>query len=110
LPSGPSVSDAPDLLYSGLLTDLLQQLRKEYDVILIDTPPLLEIPDARLLSRISDGVIFVARSRHTRVDAALAATQRLSLDRARVLGMVLNDWNPKESSLGYYAYYGHKSA
>jgi polysaccharide biosynthesis transport protein len=110
LPSGPSVSDAPDLLYSGLLTDLLQQLRKEYDVILIDTPPLLEIPDARLLSRISDGVIFVARSRHTRVDAALAATHRLSLDRARVLGMVLNDWNPKESSLGYYAYYGHKSA
>jgi polysaccharide biosynthesis transport protein len=110
LPSGPSISDAPDLLYSTLLPELVQQLKREYDVILIDTPPLLEMPDARLLSRIADGVIFVTRSRHTTLEAALAATQRLSFDRARVLGMVLNDWNPKESLRGYYGYYGHKLA
>lgn len=110
LTSGPSAPDTPDLLYSVVLPRLVQQLKQEYDTILIDTPPLLEMPDARLLSRIADGVIFVARARCTTIEAALAATQRLSFDRARVLGMVLNDWNPKESLRGYYGYYGRKLA
>jgi polysaccharide biosynthesis transport protein len=107
---GPSSSDTVDLLYSRVLPNLVQQLKEEYDLILIDTPPLLEMPDARLLSRIADGVIFVARARRTTIDAALAASQRLSFDRARVLGMVLNDWNPQESLSGYYGYYGRKLA
>lgn len=110
LTSGASAYDNPDLLYSSLLPKLLQQLGQEYDMILIDTPPLLEMPDARLLSRIADGVIFVVRARHTTVQAAIAAVERLSFDRAPVLGLVLNDWNPKESLRGYYGYYGRKLA
>jgi capsular exopolysaccharide synthesis family protein len=104
LPSGPCRSDTPDLLHSAGLGKLIERLRREYDVILIDTPPLLEIPDARLLSRIADGVIFIARSRRTTLEAAAAATQRLHFDKARVLGIVLNDWNPKHSL--YYKGYG----
>jgi capsular exopolysaccharide synthesis family protein len=107
LPSGPCRSDAPDLLHSAGLRRLVERLRREYEVILIDTPPVLEIPDARLLSRIADGVIFIARSRRTTIDAAASATQRLAFDKARVLGVVLNDWNPKQSR--YYSRYGRYS-
>ncbi len=104
LPSGPCDSETPDLLHSPVLRKLIERLRQQFDVILIDTPPLLEIPDARLLSRIADGAIFIARSRRTTVEAAASATQRLAFDKARVLGIVLNDWNPKQSR--YYSRYG----
>lgn len=104
LPSGPCNSDTPDLLHSAVLRKLIERLRQQFDVILIDTPPLLEIPDARLLSRIADGAIFIARARRTTVEAAASATQRLAFDKARVLGIVLNDWNPKHSR--YYSRYG----
>lgn len=103
LTGGPANIDTPDLLHSSILRRLIERLKKEFEVILIDTPPLLEIPDARLLGRIADGIIFVTRSRQTTVEAALAATQRLAFDKARVLGVVLNDWNPNESR--YYARY-----
>jgi succinoglycan biosynthesis transport protein ExoP len=104
LPSGACDSDTPDLLHSTVLRSLMDRLRRQFDVILIDTPPLLEMPDARLLSRIADGAIFIARSRRTTLEAAASATQRLAFDKARVLGIVLNDWNPKHSR--YYTRYG----
>lgn len=104
LTSGPCRLETPELLHSPALREIVERLRRAYDVILIDTPPLLEIPDARLLSRIADGVIFIARSRRTTVEAAASATQRLAFDKATVLGMVLNDWNPKQSR--YYSRYG----
>jgi succinoglycan biosynthesis transport protein ExoP len=108
LTGGPA-SASPDILHSALLPQLVQHLKKEYDTILIDTPPLLEMPDARLLSRLADGVIFVVRSRSTTIEAAAAAAQRLWSDGSRVIGMVLNDWDPRESR-GYYAYARRKSA
>ncbi|MBV9303124.1 MAG: polysaccharide biosynthesis tyrosine autokinase [Acidobacteriaceae bacterium] len=104
LTSGPCRSDTPELLHSQALRDLIERLRRTYDVILIDTPPLLEIPDARLVSRIADGVLFIARARRTTVESAASATQRLAFDKAPVLGLVLNDWNPKQSR--YYSRYG----
>ena len=105
LTSGPCRPDTPELLHSPALRELIERLRRAYDVILIDTPPLLEIPDARLLSRLADGVIFIARSRRTTIEAATSATHRLAFDKAAMLGMVLNDWNPKQSR--YYSRYGH---
>jgi polysaccharide biosynthesis transport protein len=107
LASGPTGPYSPDLLHSAQLPPLLQKLRKDFDVILIDTPPLLDMPDARLLARFADGVLFVTRSRRTTVAAAFAALQRLKLDNTRLLGIVLNDWNTKESASGYYGVYGY---
>jgi polysaccharide biosynthesis transport protein len=106
--SGPTGSYSPDhLLHSAYLSGLLERLRREFDVILIDTPPILDMPDARLFARVADGVIFVARSRRTTLEAACSALQRLSLDKTRLLGIVLNDWNTRESSRGYYGMYGY---
>lgn len=74
-------------------------------MVLIDTPPMLQMPDARVVGRMADAVLLVTRAGVTTRDAAVAAHQRLSEDRIPVLGTVLNDWNPKKSPTGYYGYY-----
>jgi Mrp family chromosome partitioning ATPase len=84
---------------------LLSYLRSEFDTVLIDTPPMLQMPDARVLGRMADNVIMVIRSGHTTKDAGLAATQRFREDGTSILGTILNDWNPKSAPNGYYGYY-----
>ncbi len=105
LTSGPSTHAAANLLYSPNLAELLARFRKEYDMVLIDTPPMLQMTDARVIGRLSDGVILVTRAQQTTRDALIAASQRFMEDRIRILGTVLNDWNPKNSPNGYYGYY-----
>ena len=97
LPSGPATQAAANLLYSPRLTELLSKAKREYDMVLIDTPPMLQMTDARVLGRMVDAVIMVARAEQTTRDALVAATKRFGEDRIRVLGTILNDWNPKRS-------------
>ena len=107
LPSGPATSSAANLLHSEIMEDLLERLEKDFDMILIDTPPMLQMPDARVVGRLADGVILVVRAAHTTRDAALAMRQRFADDRTEVLGVILNDWNPRSSPNGYYGYYNN---
>jgi len=104
LPSGPGTSSATNLLYSAHMAKLIDYLKLQFDAILIDTPPMLQIPDARVVARLADSVILVVRSAQTTRDAISAACQRLSDDGTKVLGTILNDWNPKSSPNGYYGY------
>ena len=71
-------------------------------MILIDTPPSLQLTDARVLARTADAVVFVARVGQTTVEATVALHKRFWEDHTRVLGTVLNDWNPKSATNGYY--------
>jgi Mrp family chromosome partitioning ATPase len=97
LPAG-SFSAAPaDLLFQPQLQGLLRAYRKAFDIVLIDSPPILRVPDSRLLSRCTDGVIMVARSNRTNRNSLVMACHRLSMDRSRVLGVVLNDWKGEPS-------------
>jgi capsular exopolysaccharide synthesis family protein len=110
LTSGPATASAANLLYSQKLPELLTQLRSEFDMVLIDTPPSLQLTDARVLARMADGVVFVARVGQTTVDAAVALHRRFLEDRTRVLGTILNDWNPKSAANGYYGAYSGYAA
>jgi polysaccharide biosynthesis transport protein len=105
LTSGPAAAANSGLLYSPELAKLLVRLREEYDFVLIDTPPVFPVADARVLGRLSDGVILVARAGHTARVAAAAAHRRLAADDIRVLGLILNDWDPETSAHTYYAEY-----
>jgi polysaccharide biosynthesis transport protein len=103
--SGSKTSAATSLLYSNRMPELLQKLRAEFETVFIDTPPMLQIPDARVLGRMVDRVIMVVRAGKTTRDSAMAAHRRFSDDGTQVLGTILNDWNPKRSPNGYYGYY-----
>lgn len=106
LASGPARSSAANLLHSPALGELVARFRREFDMVLIDTPPMLQMPDARVIGRLADAVVLVARAGHTTRDAALAARQRFADDGIPLLGVVLNHWDPKSAPGGYYGYYG----
>lgn len=110
LPSGPLVAGPTNLLYSKRLAAYMKRFREEFDMIFVDTPPMLQIPDARVIGKLASGVVLVVRANVTTRDAAMAARARLREDGIHVVGTVMNDWNPKKSSGGYYGYYdGHYS-
>jgi capsular exopolysaccharide synthesis family protein len=106
LTSGPGTSAATNLLYGSHMPEVLKYVKAEFDIVLIDTPPMLQIPDARVLGRLADRVIMVIRAGNTTRDAVIAARQRFSEDGTKILGTILNDWNPKSAPNGYYGYYG----
>jgi capsular exopolysaccharide synthesis family protein len=105
MPAGRSRFNAASLLHSERLPELLGGLRGQFDTILIDTPPMVNIPDARVMARLADGVILILRSAHTTRDAALLAKQRFLDDGIEVMGTILNNWNPNTPGYGYYRNY-----
>jgi capsular exopolysaccharide synthesis family protein len=110
LTSGPGVQSGADLLFSAAMPALIARYREEYGMVLIDTPPMLLMPDARALGRVADGVVLIARSGQTSRDAIQAAYRRFVEDHTPVLGVVLNDWNAKTSAYHYYANYNDTTA
>jgi succinoglycan biosynthesis transport protein ExoP len=110
LTSGPSVQADADLLFSLSMAALIARYREEYDMVLIDTPPMLLMPDARVLGRLADGVVLIARAGRTGRDAIQAAFRRFVDDHTPVLGVVLNDWNAKTSPYAYSAAYKDAAA
>lgn len=105
VPSGPTTDGLTSLLYSPRLTEFLERVAKEFDLVLIDAPPMLHFADARVLGRHADGVILVLRSGQTKRDAAMLARQRFDEDGTCVLGTILNSWDLKNPRSPYaYAY------
>ena len=106
LRSGRSTETISNLLHSPRLSELLQRLRKDYDTVLIDTPPVLHISDARVLGRMADAVILVLKAGQTTRDAILMAKQKFVEDGTPLMGTILNNWNPKQAGYGYKHYDG----
>jgi capsular exopolysaccharide synthesis family protein len=104
LPAGGAASSISNLLHSPRVAELLKRMRQEFDMVIIDTPPMLQMPDARVLGRLADAVILVVRSARTTKETAAAAGQRLAEDGTRVLGTVLNEWDPRKASSAGYEY------
>jgi succinoglycan biosynthesis transport protein ExoP len=76
-------------------------------MIMIDAPPMIHLADARVLGRLADGVILVVRAGQTTTESALSARQRFAEDGTRVLGTVLNSWEPRTSRDYGYGSYNH---
>jgi succinoglycan biosynthesis transport protein ExoP len=91
LPCGADAQHTPELLEPATLRGLLKHLRAEFDVILLDTPPVLVSADAATLAASADGVIMVVRAGQTDRGAAELARQRVVSAGGRVMGAVLND-------------------
>jgi succinoglycan biosynthesis transport protein ExoP len=105
LPSGRVDRASHGLLYSSDLSSLLQRFRKEFDLVLIDTPPMMLYADVRLLGRMSDGVVMVVRANTKRRDELREAYLRFMDDRIPVLGTILNDWKMDPSQTRAYGRY-----
>ncbi|WP_279381937.1 CpsD/CapB family tyrosine-protein kinase [Metabacillus bambusae] len=106
LTSGPIPPNPSELLGSKGMQNLLEKAKDEYDLIIFDTPPVLAVTDAQVLSNLADGVVLVVSSGKTETDAAKKAKELLDSAKAKILGVVLN--NKKQEESHYYYYYGGK--
>jgi Mrp family chromosome partitioning ATPase len=89
---------------------VLSSLSEAFDLIVVDTPPLLAASDGAILSTIADGVVVVLRAGSTESDAAQQAIQQLQGVGARVVGAVLNDPDAKVPAYGGYYHYEYAGA
>ncbi len=108
LTAGPHPPQPSELLGSDVMKRFLASWRETYDHIVIDTPPVLSVTDAVLLSASVDGVLLVCRSAHTTKQALRRSREMLGRVNARVLGVLLNAVDVHGKG-GYYnyGYYGY---
>ena len=104
LPAGPIPPNPADLLSSGRMHAMLHQLENEFDMLVIDGPPVLGLADALLLSSIVNNVLFVVESGQTRTKAALEALGVIRSTGAHVLGAILTKASGDVGGYGYYGY------
>jgi len=105
LPAGPPPPHPAELLGSSVMKEYLNRWREEFDHVVIDTPPVLSVTDAVLLSVEADAVALVIRSSKTTKDALRRSRDLLAQVNARVLGVVVNAVDLKSPD-SYYYYYG----
>ncbi len=103
LTSGPIPPNPAEILGSQRMTEVLAMLRDTAEYVLIDTPPIIAVTDAAVLSPRVDGVLLVINAGKTRRDLAVKARDMLQQVNAHLLGVVLNNATLDKSA---YAYYG----
>lgn len=108
LPVGALPPNPAELVGSPALLSILHLLSEMYDYVFVDSPPVSVVTDAAILSRLVDGVILVARAEETTKQALNISKKNLEDVNANILGVVLNDFNPRAHSYGgYYRSYSY---
>jgi len=109
MPCGPVPPNPAELLHTEQFHRLLDQLGERFDLVLLDSPPIVAAADAAVLSTQVDGVVFVARFKKTTKEMAKKMLRSLRDLNAPLLGAVLNDVDLESREYGYYAYkrYGY---
>jgi capsular exopolysaccharide synthesis family protein len=107
IPAGPRPSNPAELLGSQRMAELIQQWRSNYDFIILDTPPVLSVTDAAVVSAYCDAVVLVVRSGVTRKQSLVRVRDLFMRSRKRIAGVVVNGFDLK--SVHHYLYLGYKS-
>lgn len=97
LTSGPIPPNPAELLSSQAMEDLLEEAYKQYDLVILDSPPLLPVADAQILANQVDGSILVILSGKTKLDNAIKARDALNSSKSELLGAVLNGRKVKKA-------------
>ncbi len=109
LTSGTHITNPSEVLYSPKLDETLGSLKNMYDLIVIDVPPILPVPDSLILASKAAGVYLVYRSGSTSRMALLRAKSQMEAAKAALKGIVLNCMTPQAELMpDYYYYYRYK--
>lgn len=104
LSCGPIPPNPSELLASRRMKEVLEHANTLYDFIIIDTPPVLAVTDAKIIASIVDGSLFIIRSGSTNIDEAERAIKSIQAADAKFLGAVLNDISKSKENYYYYSY------
>ena len=105
LPAGTTGHDPSRLLQGDRLGQLIARFRETFDIVIIDAPPVLAVPDALLLGRWTDGAVLAVRHDTSRFPLVERANKRLASVGVPVLGAVVNGVRPNEASYESYHYH-----
>lgn len=106
--SGPVPPDPTALLHTERFRQIMAELEGRYDVVILDSPPVLPVTDAMIIANHADGVVLVVKSDKTTREAMAMAWQELRQVNANILGSVLNDHDVARKGYGHYTYYRHR--
>lgn len=102
--SGPVPPNPAELLSSNTFNSFLEEIKKNYDIIIFDAPPLLSVSDAQILSNQCDGTLLIIHSGVVEKEDVLKAKSTLTAAQAKILGVVLNQYKMPKNRKYYYEY------
>lgn len=104
---GPIPPNPSELLGSKRMVEFIKKAEEQFDVVLLDAPPVLAVTDAQVLSKVSDGVLLLSSYGSTEKKALVKSKEQLDKVGAKLLGVILNKVKDnKDSYYGkYYEYY-----
>lgn len=100
--SGPNPPNPSELLGSKRMEKMVKEAEANFDIVIIDSPPILAVTDAQILANIVDGSLLVIRSAQTVYDNVEQAIEALNRSTSKMLGTILNDVEQKKSNTYYY--------
>lgn len=104
--SGPVPPNPAELLNNEKFTALVESTKKEYDYVVLDTPPIGQVIDPAIVARQTDGVIFLVSQANVSYKYAQKQIEQLKRSGCRILGAVLNKVDPEGKGSYYGGYYG----
>ncbi len=107
--SGTIPPNPAEVLQSKAMHNFLSEMRRIFDVIIMDSPPIISVTDSEILSRIADGTILIVSADSTEIDLMTTAVGLIKNDKSPFLGVVLNNFVYKNGYGSYYKYYYYYS-
>ncbi len=110
IPSGPHPPNPAELLNSRAMKELLARAKDEFSVVLLDTPPVLAVSDAVIVSSLADSTVFVVRAGKTTRRSLQRAIEEVRRSKADIIGVVFNEVRMGRQSIGtpFYHYYQYE--
>jgi len=106
IPIGKNPPNPAEILASKKFAEFIENQKQYFDIILLDSPPIISVTDPVLISRVVDGVIFVVKFAQTDRQIAASTIETLQKSRANILGTILNA-TQFHRGYGYYRYYNY---
>ena len=107
--SGSILPNPVPILESKLMQNFLENIREFFDVIIIDTPPIVAVVDAEILAKVVDGTVLVLSADKTETRLMMEAVELIKNNKAQFFGTVLNNFSNKSGYGYYYKYHYHYS-
>ena len=108
LTSGPRPPDPSEVLASKATSDVLHSLASQYDIVVLDSPPVLGVSDPLVISSVADATVLVVRARATNIGEVEGATELLRKVQANLIGTVVNGVDTRGSKYKYNYGYGYQ--
>lgn len=105
IPCGDKPKNPAEILSSTKMTEFILYLKKYYDIVLVDTPPILPVSDAQHLTQYAKTILLVTRFNESKIRELELAKQKIASSNAEILGVVINGINKKMGKGDIYSYH-----